>query len=108
MEAQELMRFHQDGGLALIVMKGHKPWIMYDGAELKLILTRHIFGTGQKSSLGVEDFSGAQILPFYGHPDFANPPDVGGHTDFAIVLTDEWHPCFALIQIECWPDFAKT
>ncbi len=29
-EAQELMRFHQDGGPTLIVMKGHKPWIMYD------------------------------------------------------------------------------
>ncbi len=33
MEAQELMRFHQHGRPALIVMKGHKPWIMYDGAE---------------------------------------------------------------------------
>ncbi len=32
---QELMRFHQDGGPALIVMKGHEAWIMYDGAELK-------------------------------------------------------------------------
>ncbi len=34
-KAQELMRFHQDERLALIVMnmKGHKPWIMYDGAE---------------------------------------------------------------------------
>ncbi len=30
---QELMTFHQDGRPALIVMKGHKPWIMYDGAE---------------------------------------------------------------------------
>ncbi len=32
-EAQELMRFHQDERPALIVMKGNKPWIMYDGAE---------------------------------------------------------------------------
>ncbi len=39
------MRFHQDGGLALIVMKGLKPWIMYDGAELKIIFIRHIYGT---------------------------------------------------------------
>ncbi len=63
-EAQELMRFHEDGGPALIAMKSHKPWIMYDGAELKIILMRHIYGTFQKSSLGVEDFSGAPILPF--------------------------------------------
>ncbi len=51
-EAQELMIFHQDGGPALIAMKGHKPWIMYDGAELKITLMRHIYGTFQKSSLG--------------------------------------------------------
>ncbi len=75
-EAQELMRFHQNGVPALIAMKGHSPWIMYEGAELKLILMRHIYGTFQKSSLGVQDFSGAPILPFIGLPDFANPPDV--------------------------------
>ncbi len=75
-EAQELMRFHQNGGPTLIVLKGHKPWIMYDRAELKIILMRHICGTFQKSSLWVEDFSGALILPFIGLPDFANPPDV--------------------------------
>ncbi len=34
-EAQELMIFHQGGGPALIVMKGHIQWIMYDGAKLK-------------------------------------------------------------------------
>ncbi len=39
-------------------------------------LMRHTCGTFQKSSLGVEDFSGALILPFIGLPDFANPPDV--------------------------------
>ncbi len=33
MKTQELMRFHQYGGPVLIVMKGHKPWIMYDEAE---------------------------------------------------------------------------
>ncbi len=66
MEAQELMKFHQDGGPALSVMKGHKPWIMYDGAELKIIPMRHIYGTVLKSSPGVEDFSGAQILQFIG------------------------------------------
>ncbi len=49
---------------------------MYAGAELKIILMRHIYGTAQKSSLGVEDFSGAYILPFIGQPDFTNPPDV--------------------------------
>ncbi len=75
-EAQELKKFHEDGGPALIEMKGHKPWIMYDGAELKIILMRHIYGTFQKSSLAVEDFSGALILPLIGLPDFANPPDV--------------------------------
>ncbi len=37
-------------------MKDHEAWIMYDGAELKINLTRHIFGTVQKSSLGVEGF----------------------------------------------------
>ncbi len=31
-------------------------WIIYDGAELKIIYIRHIFGTVQKFSLGVEDF----------------------------------------------------
>ncbi len=31
---QEPMRCHQDGGLALIVMKDHEAWFMYDGAEL--------------------------------------------------------------------------
>ncbi len=72
-EAQELMRFHQDGGPTLIVMKGHKLWIMYARSELTII---HICGTFQTSSLGVEDFSGAQILPFIGLLDFANPPDV--------------------------------
>ncbi len=41
-EAQELMRFHEDGGPTLIVMKGHKPWIMYDRAELTITLMRHI------------------------------------------------------------------
>ncbi len=51
------------GGPALIVMKGYKPWIMNDGVELKIILTRQIFGTVQKSSLGVEDFIEAPILP---------------------------------------------
>ncbi len=75
-EAQELMRFHQDGGPTLIVIKSHKPWIMYSRAELKIIIMRHIYGTFQKSSLGVEDFSGAPIWPFIGLPDFANPPDV--------------------------------
>ncbi len=70
-EAQELMRFHQDGGPALIVMKGHKPpWIMYD---LKIVFMRYIYGTVQKSLLGVENFSGAPILPFNGQRDFANP-----------------------------------
>ncbi len=44
-EAQELMRFHQDGGPTLIVMKGHKLWIMYDGADVKIILMRHICRT---------------------------------------------------------------
>ncbi len=43
---------------------------------LKIIIMRRICETFQKSSLGVEDFSGAQILPFIGLPDFANPPDV--------------------------------
>ncbi len=57
-------------------MKGHKPCNMYDGAELKIILMRHIYGTVQKSSLGVEDFSGTPILLFIGQPDFANPPYV--------------------------------
>ncbi len=75
-EVQELMRFHQDGGPTLIVMKGHKPWIMYDRAELKIILMRHICGTFQKSSLAMEDFSVAPILPFIGLPDFANPPHI--------------------------------
>ncbi len=51
-KVQKLMRLHQDGGTALIAMKGHKPWIMYDGAELNIILMRHIYGTFQKSSLG--------------------------------------------------------
>ncbi len=45
-------------------------------AELKIIIMRHIYGTFQKSSLGVEDFSGAPILPFIVLPDFANHPDV--------------------------------
>ncbi len=76
MEAQELMRFHQDGGPALIVMKGHKLWIMYDGAELKIILIKHIFRTVQKLSQGGKDFSVSPILKFIGQPDFANPPDV--------------------------------
>ncbi len=57
-------------------MKGYKPWIMYDRADLNIILMKHICRTFQKSSLGVEDFSGAPILPFIGLPDFANPPDV--------------------------------
>ncbi len=42
-EAQELMRFHQDRGPTLIVIKDHKLWIMYDGAELKIISMRHIY-----------------------------------------------------------------
>ncbi len=50
---------------------GHVWW-----GWAKKILMRHIYGTFQKSSLGVEDFSGAPILPFIGLPDFANPPDV--------------------------------
>ncbi len=83
MEAQELMRFHQDVGTALIVMKGHKPRMMYDGAELKIIIIMHIFGIVQKSSLGVEDFSGAPILHFIWQPDFANPPDFANLPDFA-------------------------
>ncbi len=49
---------------------------MYDRAELKIILMRHICGTFQKSSLGMEDFSGAPILQFIGLLDFVNPPDV--------------------------------
>ncbi len=36
----------------------------------------HICGTFQKSSLGVEDFTGAPILPLIGLPNFANTPDV--------------------------------
>ncbi len=36
---------------------------------------RHFFWTVQKSSLGVEDFSGALILPFIGQPDVVNLPD---------------------------------
>ncbi len=59
------------GGPALIVMKDHEAWIMYDGAELKINLIKHIFGTVQKPSLGVEGFRGhrgyhclgIQILP---------------------------------------------
>ncbi len=58
-EAQELMRFHQDRRPALIVMKGHKPWIMYDGAEHEA----HILDCSEVIT-GVEDFSGALILPF--------------------------------------------
>ncbi len=57
-------------------MKGLEELIMYEGAELKIIHIRCIFGTVQKSSLGVEDFRGrAQRLPFFGHHDFANPPN---------------------------------
>ncbi len=66
-EAQELIRFYQDGGPTLIVMKGHKPWIMYDRTELKVIHMRHICGTVQKSSLGMEDFSGARFCHLLGY-----------------------------------------
>ncbi len=52
-------------------MKVHEAWFMNDGAELKINHIRHIFGTVQKSSLGVEGFRGAQGLPIFGHPDFA-------------------------------------
>ncbi len=68
-EAHELMRFHQDGRPALIVMKGHKPWIMYDGAEHEA----HIYGLFRSHHWVVEDFSGALILLFIGQPDFAGP-----------------------------------
>ncbi len=56
------MTFCQDGGPALNVMKGNEAWIMFDGAELKIIYMRHVFGTVQKSSLGVEGFRGAQRI----------------------------------------------
>ncbi len=70
------MGFHRyGGGRALIVMKGHKAWIVYDGAERKIMHLRQIIVTVQKSSLGVENFSGAPILPFFGHQNFVNPPD---------------------------------
>ncbi len=52
-------------------MKDHEAWVMYDGAELKINLIGHIFGTVQKSSLVVEGFKGAQGLSFFGHQDFA-------------------------------------
>ncbi len=56
---------------ALIVMKGHEAWIMYDGAELTIILIRHIFGTLRSHHwlwrvLGGHrgyHFLGIQILP---------------------------------------------
>ncbi len=52
------MRFRQDGGPSLIVMKGYEAWMMYEGTELKVFHTRHIFGTVKKSSVGVEGFKG--------------------------------------------------
>ncbi len=112
-EVQQLMRFHQDGGPALIAMKGHKQWIMYHGAELNIILMRHKYGTFQKSSLGWRilvghrfcHLLGYQILPILQmlpkskvihNPHQAYNWDClgvitgsagfggGGHTDFAI------------------------
>ncbi len=68
MEAQELMRFHQDGRPVLIVMKSHKPWIMYDEAEHEALIL-----DCSEVMTGVEDFSWALILPFIGQPDFAGP-----------------------------------
>ncbi len=52
-------------------MKDHEAWVMYDVAELKINLIGHMFGTIQKSSLGLEGFrghrgyhfGGIQILP---------------------------------------------
>ncbi len=48
-------------------MKGHKLWIMYDGAELKIILMRHIYGTFQKSSLGWRILVGHRFCHLLGY-----------------------------------------
>ncbi len=68
--AQELMRFCQDGGPALIIMKGHGAWIMSDGVELKKNLIRHIFRTVRSHHWRVEGFRGALKLPFFGASRF--------------------------------------
>ncbi len=49
---------------------------MYDGAELKNNPHEAHMWDFSEVITGVEDFSGALILPFIELPDFANPPDV--------------------------------
>ncbi len=70
------MRFHQEGGASLTIMKGHKPWNVYNWAELKNNPHESHIWDCSETITGVEDFNGALILLFIGQPDFANLPYV--------------------------------